>query len=125
VDNRPTTSCAASRSRTRSSTDGTPTFFSSPRYLRPNGRGVDEGARELAEQALIAASRALEITANTLHMGAQSGELRRIDSRDTALLLWAGLNGVLQVACVAHIEDRIAMVERWLDLAVRGLVSSH
>ena len=95
------------------------------RYLRPNGRGVDEGARELAEQALIAARRALEVVAGTLAMGAQSGELRKVDAREAAVLLWAALTGVLQVSNVAHFEDRIALVERWLDVTVRGLVSSH
>jgi AcrR family transcriptional regulator len=95
------------------------------RYLRPNGRGVDEGARELAEQALIAARRAFEIVVQTMINGAQSGELRKVDTRETAVLLWAALTGVLQVSYVAHFEDRRAMVERWLDLAVRGLVSSH
>ena len=93
------------------------------RYLRPNGRGIDEGARELAEQALIAARRALDITAGTLAGGASSGELRKLDTRDTALLLWAGLNGVLQVSSVAHLDDPNALVERWLDATVQGLTT--
>jgi len=93
------------------------------RYLRPNGRGIDEGARELAEQALIAARRALDITAGTLARGANSGELRKLDTRDMALLLWAGLNGVLQVSSVAHLDDPNALVERWLDATVQGLTT--
>ena len=93
------------------------------RYLRPNGRGIDEGARELAEHALVAARRALDITARTLAEGANRGDLRNVDTRETALLLWAGLNGVLQLSNVARFEDRGALVDRWLDTAVKGLVT--
>jgi AcrR family transcriptional regulator len=93
------------------------------RYLRPNGRGIDEGARELAEQALMAAHRALDITSDALADGARRGELRRIDARSTAVLLWAGLNGVLQASSFARFEEDTGLVERWLDVTVRGLAA--
>lgn len=91
------------------------------RHLGNDEQGDESDARELVQQALTAARRALDISAEALVEGHRRGELRQVDARRTAMLMWAALTGVLQASSMLRFDERDEAVEQWLDLTIRGL----
>jgi len=91
------------------------------RYLGGNGHDEESAGHELAEQALRAARRALDVTAEALREGHRRSELRELDARRTSLLLGSALTGVLQASSFLRVEEKDQVIEQWLDLSVEGL----
>jgi hypothetical protein len=93
------------------------------RYLKGNGHDEQDEGRQLAQQAVVTARRALECVRKTLIEGADRGELASVDPQDTPVLMWASLDGVLRIERFLGREDFQAPVERWVKLILDGLCS--
>lgn len=88
--------------------------------LDPN----DEETKALVERVYTGTRHAMGILTRAIAAGVASGELRRLDPRETAALFWASLNGVLQMAEHKHVfrdPTETQLLDRWLDLMCGGL----
>ena len=47
--------------------------------------------------------------------------VRDVDSRRTAMLVWAAFTGVLQASSILRLDERDEVIQQWLDLTVQGL----
>lgn len=83
----------------------------------------DEEAKLIAH-AYRGTGSSIGIVARIIKDGTESGDFRSLDTRETTLMFWAGLSGILQLADhkeVFRSSIKDGLLERWIDLVVTGL----
>ena len=84
----------------------------------------DPATRETVTSVYLGTRHAIGVVTRVIAAAVESGAFRELDPRETAVLFWAGLNGIFQMAenkGVFREDPEGPLLDRYVDLFVRGM----